>query len=615
MIWANTMMKLNLQNKLLFPVIISILLFMSICAFVLSDILIEKNQTQTVELLREGNNILVKNIRNLMNNYRFAIRSLSNAPIFHAFADHLSGDIVINDIPKEQALRRIQELLTDFPNRYIDYSQLNFISSNGEVIASSRPHIVGRENLKDKVFFKDAVKGHEAVSSPTINPATGDKVIYIASPVFNSKRQPVAVLCGIIPCTILIANTIEDVGMSKTGYAYIVDGNSGLMLAHNVYQKVHTMDMYSYQPWMRDLKPDESGVKADYRDSRGVHRLAIYHKEPRTSWIAVSCVDFEEIEAQSSFIRDIIILMMFGTLLLVSFVLIIVVRSVTNDVHKTNKYAQEITAGYLDSTLDVKRDDELGDLGLALHRMVDSLKQMVRLNIAQTEERKRNLAALRDSMLITLADLVESRDQNTGEHIRKTASYVRVILEELRREGLFRDIINDDYILRVVSCAPLHDIGKIKVPDAILNKPGKLTDEEFSIMKTHAAMGGEVIGQIQRIVPDSDNLVVARDIATYHHEKWNGSGYPDGLAGDAIPLSARVMAVADVFDALVSERAYKQAFSTEKAFSIIQEESGRHFDPRIVSAFLSAKEEILQIEQHFRNHEIKVSMETTVAYS
>ena len=158
MIWANTMMKLNLQNKLLFPVIISILLFMSICAFVLSDILIEKNQTQTVELLREGNNILVKNIRNLMNNYKFAIRSLSNAPIFHAFADHLSGDKIVNDIPREQALLRIQELLTDFPNMYIDYSQLNLIGSNGEVIASSRSHIVGKENLKDKMFFKDAVK-------------------------------------------------------------------------------------------------------------------------------------------------------------------------------------------------------------------------------------------------------------------------------------------------------------------------------------------------------------------------------------------------------------------------------------------------------------------------
>ena len=601
-------MKLNLQNKLLLPIMVAMLLFMSICTYVLSVILIEKNQEQTIDFLYEGNNIIIKNIYNLIKNYKLSIRSLSNAPIFHALANHLSNAGNKEEIPKEQALRRIQELMEDFPKKYTDYSQLDLIDANGDVIASSRPHIVGNENLKDREFFKRAIQGQELISKPTVNPATNDKVIYIASPVFNLRREPTSVLCGIIPCTTIIANIIEGVGMSKTGYAYIVDGNSGLMLAHNVYQKVQHMDMFSYQPWMRDIKLGESGVKTDYVDSRGNHRLAIYHKEPETGWIAVSCVAFEEIEAQAAFIRNIIILMMFGSLLLVAYVLIIVIHSVTNDVYKTNRYAQEVTSGNLDSVLDVKRDDELGDLGVALHRMVDSLKRMMRLNIEQTEERKRNLAALRDSMLITLADLVESRDKSTGEHIRKTASYVRIILEELKREGLFSDIINDDYILRVVSCAPLHDIGKIKVPDAILNKPGKLTDEEFRVMKTHAAMGGEVIGQIQRIVPDSDNLIVAKDIATYHHEKWDGSGYPDGLVGEAIPLSARVMAVADVFDALVSERAYKKAFSTDRAFSMIREESGRHFDPRIVSAFLSAKDEILQVEEKFRNHEINLHM-------
>jgi HD-GYP domain-containing protein (c-di-GMP phosphodiesterase class II) len=216
------------------------------------------------------------------------------------------------------------------------------------------------------------------------------------------------------------------------------------------------------------------------------------------------------------------------------------------------------------------------------------------------DERQRNLAAMRDAMILTLADMVEGRDLNTGQHIRKTAAYVRIIMNELQREGAFGGRITTAYIESVVRSAPLHDIGKINIPDAILNKPGKLTDEEFEIMKSHAAVGGKVIGHIIDIVPDSDYLVEAKALATYHHEKWNGGGYPEGLAGESIPLSARIMAVADVFDALVSDRAYKKGFPLEKAFAIIREERGTHFDPRIVDAFFMAKESIIQVEEEFR---------------
>ena len=217
------------------------------------------------------------------------------------------------------------------------------------------------------------------------------------------------------------------------------------------------------------------------------------------------------------------------------------------------------------------------------------------------DERQRNLAAMRDAMILTLADMVEGRDQNTGQHIRKTAAYVRIIMEELQREGAFDGRVTDAYIESVVRSAPLHDIGKINIPDAILNKPGKLTDEEFDIMKSHAAIGGRVIGHLIDIVPDSDYLVEAKALATYHHERWSGGGYPEGLAGEDIPLSARIMAVADVFDALVSDRAYKKGFPLEKAFAIIREDRGTHFDPRIVDAFFAAKEAIIRVEEEFHH--------------
>jgi HD-GYP domain-containing protein (c-di-GMP phosphodiesterase class II) len=172
-------------------------------------------------------------------------------------------------------------------------------------------------------------------------------------------------------------------------------------------------------------------------------------------------------------------------------------------------------------------------------------------------------------------------------------------MDQMRKDGAYTDQLTDEFCEDVVNSAPLHDIGKIQVPDAILNKPGKLTDEEFDIMKTHAAAGGEIIDQAIAAVSEEDSgyLKEARNLAAYHHEKWNGKGYPDGLSGEEIPLSARIMAVADVFDALVSKRSYKDGFPFEKAVGIIEEGSGSHFDPKIVDSFLKAQDEIRAVAE------------------
>ncbi|MCR4667487.1 MAG: HD domain-containing protein [Desulfovibrio sp.] len=222
--------------------------------------------------------------------------------------------------------------------------------------------------------------------------------------------------------------------------------------------------------------------------------------------------------------------------------------------------------------------------------------------IKLSDERRSNIEKMRDAIVVTLAGLVEGRDQNTGEHIRKTAEYVHIIMKQLQRTRVFGNKITDEYIEDVVRSAPLHDIGKINIPDAILNKPGKLTDEEFSIMKTHASVGGKIIDHIINLLPHSSYLKEAKDLATYHHERWIGGGYPSGIAGEDIPLSARIMAVADVFDALVSDRSYKKGFPLEKAFAIIQEERGTRFDPRIVDAFFAARDEIIKVENSFPQH-------------
>lgn len=199
---------------------------------------------------------------------------------------------------------------------------------------------------------------------------------------------------------------------------------------------------------------------------------------------------------------------------------------------------------------------------------------------------------MQSGMITFMAEVVENRDDNTGGHIRRTAKYVKCIAKELKRQGVYSDILTDKYMNDMVVAAPLHDIGKIHIPDAVLNKPGKLTEEEFEIMKTHTTAGEELLIHAKEELGESGYLNTAVEMAAYHHEWWNGKGYPYGIGGEEIPLCARIMAVADVFDALTSKRCYKSAMPHEKAYAIIREESGTHFDPAVVTAFFAVTEDI-----------------------
>ena len=241
--------------------------------------------------------------------------------------------------------------------------------------------------------------------------------------------------------------------------------------------------------------------------------------------------------------------------------------------------------------LGIHTGDEIENLYEAITKTTeDSIRY-----ITESQEKNALITRMQENLIITMADLVESRDQNTGDHIKNTAEYTRIIMEELRREGHYTDQLTDEFMADVYRSAPLHDIGKIRISDAVLNKPGKLTDEEFALMKLHTVYGGEVIEKTRAASADVSYLNVAKDLATYHHEWWNGRGYPEGLQGEAIPLSARIMAVADVFDALVSKRCYKDGFSFEKSMGIIREEAGTHFDPLVAGAFAAASAEVRQV--------------------
>ncbi len=240
---------------------------------------------------------------------------------------------------------------------------------------------------------------------------------------------------------------------------------------------------------------------------------------------------------------------------------------------------------------------EIGELYSAVTRMESDMVERYR----EIQRYSESVMKMQDGLIVLLGDMVEFRDSDTGAHIQKTASYVRIILDGLKRKGYYEEQLTPRYIEYVVKSAPLHDTGKIMIPDSILNKPGKLTPEEYEIMKTHAALGKQIIEKAIKTVEGESYLADARDMAAYHHERWDGNGYPEGLKEEEIPLSARIMSVADVFDALASKRIYKPAFSKEKALEIIAEGKGTQFDPKCVEVFLESVPEIDIILEKYKD--------------
>ena len=239
----------------------------------------------------------------------------------------------------------------------------------------------------------------------------------------------------------------------------------------------------------------------------------------------------------------------------------------------------------------VHTNDEIQHLYESISTMASDTYNFIQRVQAQNERIQR----MQEIIIMEFAEVVEARDKSTGNHIKKTAEYVEAIARQLKAEGKFTDVLTDAYIEKLKRAAPLHDIGKIAVSDLILNKPGKLTDEEFTIMKSHTTEGWKILVKMLEDAGDTidaDYLNESSDMAHYHHEKWDGSGYPTHIKGEEIPLSARIMAVADVFDALVAERVYKKPFTYEKAMQIIVEGAGKHFDPDIVETFTHISERL-----------------------
>ncbi|MDP2078721.1 MAG: HD domain-containing phosphohydrolase, partial [Sulfuricurvum sp.] len=231
----------------------------------------------------------------------------------------------------------------------------------------------------------------------------------------------------------------------------------------------------------------------------------------------------------------------------------------------------------------------------------------------ETEIAKRTheISAIQDVTILAMASLAETRDLETGNHIRRTQHYVKALAQKLKTNPNFGYFLSDAMIETLYKSAPLHDIGKVGIPDRILLKPGKLTHDEFEIMKTHTTLGRDAIKHAEsQLGIQVEFLRIAKEIAYYHQEKYDGSGYPTGASGNDIPISARLMSLADVYDALISRRVYKEPMSHADAVKIILEGRGKHFDPEVVDAFLTLQKEFQSIAACFMDNESDIREKT-----
>jgi putative two-component system response regulator len=264
---------------------------------------------------------------------------------------------------------------------------------------------------------------------------------------------------------------------------------------------------------------------------------------------------------------------------------------------KSNDLWSDIPVIFLTGRTDAKVEVKGFEMG-AIDFITKPFSAPVLLNRLKTHldidalirERSAQLHRLQNSIVSVLANMVENRDKGTGGHIERTSEYIKILINEMKDREIYSDEIFGWDVEKIVSSARMHDLGKISITDIIMNKPGKLTDDEFEIMKTHAREGERIIDEIIAQTGEGEFLRNARLFAGSHHERWDGKGYPNGLKGFEIPLQGRIMAIVDVYDALVSERPYKKAFDDEEAVQIIMSNAGTHYDPVIAEVFLSVKD-------------------------
>lgn len=363
----------------------------------------------------------------------------------------------------------------------------------------------------------------------------------------------------------------ESIRLNGNGYGFVVD-DQGMVVAHHDewekgknYLKDEDQKGGDMQKLVQQVYRSRRNEKTSFEMTVEGEECVVFSQKVQEKWNVILIVNYEDLyqKVENNLIRNII----------VSFLIFLLVVYFC-----TTSYRNRLRAMHY--------AEQLQHSQLTLEDRVDEQTREIR-------EQSERMVQMQESVIDGMATLIESRDGNTGEHVRNTKRYVAMMVQYMYDHHMHTDEIDPDYMTQICNAAPLHDVGKIMISDMILNKPGRFTPEEFAVMQTHSQIGGNIVKDVLGSSTDPDLIQMSSDVAHYHHEKWDGTGYPNGLKGEEIPLSARIMAVADVFDALVSKRVYKDAMDIEEAYRILEKDAGTHFDPELVQVFVAIKDQVM----------------------
>lgn len=368
----------------------------------------------------------------------------------------------------------------------------------------------------------------------------------------------------------------ESIRLNENGYGFVVD-DQGMVVAHHDewekgknYLKDEDQKGGDMQKLVQKIYRNKEQENTSFEMSVEGEECVVFSQKVQEKWNVILIVNYEDLyqRVENNLIRNIII-----SCLIFLLVVYFCTTSYRNRLRAMH-YAERLQQSQL------------------------TLEDQVEEQTREIREQSDQMMQMQESVIDGMATLIESRDGNTGEHVRNTKRYVSMMVQYMYDHHMHTDEIDPDYMTQICNAAPLHDVGKIMISDMILNKPGRFTPEEFSVMQKHSEIGGNIVKDVLGNSTDPDLIQMSSDVAYYHHEKWDGTGYPNGLKGEEIPLSARIMAVADVFDALVSKRVYKDAMSIEEAYSILVKDAGTHFDPELVQVFVAIKDQVMAYLQN-----------------
>ena len=416
-------------------------------------------------------------------------------------------------------------------------------------------------NPLERPWYTEAVKanGDIVMVQPYISADTNSLVITYAQSIYDDKNNFLGVVGLDVPLE-NISKYVIGLKLTKNGLASLTDANLNYVSNPNpeLIGKNPRDVKTGLTPFVNDIMSNKDIFGRETVNYLG-QKMLLFTSHLSNGWILT--VSTPKGEYRQEMTHMVMVLIILGTVLAIALMIILIrIDAVRQKAEDENKKLNEEIQRNLQETIDNTRE-------------------------------------LQSAVIQIVADLVESRDGTTGGHIHRTQEYLRCMINELAKEDIYKYETAAWDIDCIIPTSQLHDVGKIAVSDLILNKPGKLTDEEFEIMKTHVTAGVDAIDRMEKLAGDSDFFKYSKIFAGTHHEKWDGRGYPKGLKGEEIPLEGRLMAIADVYDALVSERPYKPAFPHEKAVSIINEGEGTHFDPQIVHIFNKLCDKFAEISQ------------------